>query len=514
MTIARLLLLLLWLPGLMAAGVVSWLLAEVAVGVLWSRPPDPRPRLVAQPSVARDTDQAWGRYYAAQAAEDLRTILREAVTRWRRLPGQAYRPIDELFEESTFWTVVGGLLGAVALAIAVVIGSAAAAMLTVAVGGLLYALIAASWVLSGLLRFADRARRVVLRTSVTCQACAERPPYPAYACPRCGRRHGDIRPGSLGLIRRRCACGELLPTLVLLGSGHLEARCPSCDHLLSERAGTTIEVVVPVYGATDAGKTSLLLAMIEHLCQGEGGRAEPADRRTAALFQERSAELRAGGTRPTSRNPLEPEVYSLYVPLRKDPSRKDPSAPSRRRPAAVWRSLAWRRAGALVHFFDVAGERFNEGDELQGQQHMRLARVVLFVVDLLALRKFWALLTPAERERIGRARPPGVATTSYLHQQLAEGIRRMGVDPGEVRIALVISKLDVLATIGAFAQVRDGRRDPAEWLARWLGLGQVLQSMKVDFAEHKIFMTTALIDGDRVDPSVVAVVRWTLDGAA
>ena len=109
-----------------------------------------------------------------------------------------------------------------------------------------------------------------------CPWCYERNSYPAYRCD-CNRLHHDIRPGRYGVFRRRCECGDCMPTLILLGSYRMNAICVYCDRQMSDETGRFREAVLPLLGGRAAGKTRLMAAMLialhEQASDGAGGGA-------------------------------------------------------------------------------------------------------------------------------------------------------------------------------------------------------------------------------------------------
>ena len=46
------------------------------------------------------------------------------------------------------------------------------------------------------------------RAEASCPHCYQVMPRPAYRCPGCSKAHRDLRPGRLGLLARRCDCGD------------------------------------------------------------------------------------------------------------------------------------------------------------------------------------------------------------------------------------------------------------------------------------------------------------------
>ena len=233
----------------------------------------------------------------------------------RRVVGSAFDG------HSTVFTAPLGVGGAIGMAAGGAVGAAAAAgcacvhLLTVGVSAVLVRAAGTA------LRFADSAVLRVKNIRMSCPSCGERVPYPGYECPdgpRCTRRHRDIRPGRLGILRRRCQCGKPLPTLLLFGSAGMNAFCPRCGASLEHQPGKAPETVLPLFGAVGAGKTRLLFALVTQLQLWSQGKQEPrftvefADAATASKL-EHAGELLSPKS-VTAKTPVElPRAYLIRL---------------------------------------------------------------------------------------------------------------------------------------------------------------------------------------------------------
>ena len=92
------------------------------------------------------------------------------------------------------------------------------------VGGITY-LVQVVWVTT--YRWIERVSASVERPRSKCPTCYEVTETPSYRCngPGCATMHRDISPGPLGMIQRRCNCGQALPTTVGRAAKTLEAFC-------------------------------------------------------------------------------------------------------------------------------------------------------------------------------------------------------------------------------------------------------------------------------------------------
>jgi hypothetical protein len=386
-------------------------------------------------------------------------------------------------------TAVVAWIGVVAGALAGLAAVAALfAVLVLVVAVLLLGAMATVLVLRGLDTVLLRLRSIVIR----CPACFRRVPYPSYACPstRCGVRHSDVRPGRYGILVRTCVCKQRLPTLILLGSYRLAAFCPfeGCGERLPDRSGTTRELHLPLLGATAAGKTRLMLALLLTFEQqaAEGGSFSIADDDTRRRYGRlRQVIVDNQDTRRTTM--VLPRAYTLYVRL--------PGRPER-----------------LVHLFDAAGERANESERLQELGYLRNASSFLFVIDPLSVEGLWDSLAPHQRDDLARFRlqaPPA----EFVVQQVVHNLQTMGVDTGRARLAVSISKSDLLEWVSALAEGHNESGWIEAWLEERLGLDNLVRLLRTEFGEVTYFLTAAVTGASGVvDPSVTTLARWLFDG--
>ena len=368
-------------------------------------------------------------------------------------------------------TLAGGfLLGVVALA---------QAILVVLFAGL-------GIVIIFLLRAVDSALLRVRSIRITCTECYRHIPYPSYRCPSCGALHRDVRPGRYGVLRRRCACGEeSLPTLLILGSHRLAAFCPygGCGKPLAEKTGTAAEAMLALFGGSNVGKTRLLAIMVMALqTQAQttpGTTVDFADRLTERRWEELLPTLR-GNQPPPRTGPDKPRACSLYIRL----------GDARRQ---------------LVHFFDTGGERFYDPERLAALEYFRSARTLIFVIDPFSIDGVWNALPPDRRENFS---PRPDHSPWYVFQQLARGAREMRAEVTQVRLAVAISKADVLAREGWPAPGPDSA-SIERWLAE-MEQDHLVTSMRQTFGQVRFFHTSAVLSDGGVSPEINDLVAWVL----
>ncbi|MGN9912124.1 TRAFAC clade GTPase domain-containing protein [Phytohabitans sp. LJ34] len=444
---------------------------------------------VPAPSMTGPGEPAYVHYLSGPAGRDLKQVVRLS---WEEMRLQARKRRDWLkakffgYGKNNYWRAIGVLFGA-GLVVSSLITAAVMGLVIVgelAIWGLLFVL--AKTVLY-LLRGLDAGLSYLRGIKLSCPTCHNRVVYPAYECPGCGTRHHDVRPGKYGLLRRVCACGHRMPTLLLLGSHRMTAYCSNqvCGAPLAEGAGTAREIVVPMVGATTAGKTRMMLALAATLVDGHpmpGMHAEPADQETKRRLADLQESLRKkGGTDKT---------------LAQDAMR------------GFSFNLNGGKVRRLVHIYDPPGERLNDSALLHELRFMRIADAFVFVVDPLAIPDVWDSLDAGAQSRylpVRSARPP-----DFIFSQVVQSLEGMGVQPRKKALAVAVTKSDLTAGIPICGELGDGSDAVRGWLNERVGMGNMVRAITKAFGEVRYFHTTARFTGGDTDDNVRDLLMWTL----
>ncbi|GAA2136482.1 hypothetical protein GCM10009760_16040 [Kitasatospora kazusensis] len=473
-----------------------WGYVQLLVGVLFRRTAEFRTLPPYRPQ--DDEVPAHRNYFFGPGSRDLRQLTTLARRSYLRTVGDAFREVTTgqftAPAQNRALTVPYGLtlypglaLGAV-LAVPPVLVLAA---LHVLVLGLLAA---GARITAATLRAVDRAllRLKRLRTGMICPHCYERVRYPAYDCPSatCRRRHADIRPGRYGILRRRCACGQHMPTLLMLmrRQERLQAYCTHahCGKPMNTDAGHMPEVVLPLIGGRAAGKTQLMAAMLlalENAAANGGPAVRLADEDSTAGYRVLREVLRMRGHTLGTQKAL-PRAHSF--------------------------TLGSGRAERLVHLFDTAGERFVDRDETDALRYARAARTFVFVLDPMAVDDFWTRLEPAPGALLDRTLASTVHPEEVFGRSV-QAVAAMGAPVRQSRLAVAISKTDLLAGHGLSPEPPDDSDAARAWILDRLGLHSLVQAMELDFQEVRYFCTAAVADESaQVDPSISRLVGWCL----
>jgi signal recognition particle receptor subunit beta len=422
---------------------------------------------------------AYVHYLSGPAGRDLRQVADLTWRETREVGEKAQSWLKKRFfyyGMDNYRRAVGALIAAGLIAGAVV---TALVMAVVALGALLVwgVLFVLAKALLYTLRGVDSGLSQLRGIKLTCPACHHRVVYPAYDCPNpsCDRRHTDVRPGKYGLLRRTCACGERMPTLLVLGSHRMTAYCPHCEAPMAEGAGTAREFRTVMVGATTAGKTRLMLALAETMTGAL--RASLADEPTRNTITQMRAALGARGE--TSKTLAEDAVraYSFNLDRR------------------------------VVHLYDLPGEDFTDTARLRLRRFLDSAHAFVFVVDPFAIPEVWNSLDPAaqrEYQSVRSSQPPG-----YIFEQVLEtltGVRAKKL--ADVSLAVAVTKSDLTAGLPICAGLDD---DVRAWLSDRAGMANMVRSIEKSFGKVRYFHTSARVIRDGVDPHVQDLLAWTLN---
>jgi hypothetical protein len=518
---------LLAVTGLLVIGVAAayhaarcgWIYLTVLAEVL--AVPNPASRPTSEPDSAADgSEPAYRQYLFGPALSDLQL----ALSRIRSDLETEFRTASAAIW-GRWWThSAGGRVICLIRIYGLVLGTAIGTLALVAVTAvqILVAAVLAAATLLGilLLRVLDEALLRVRGIRMTCPGCYRRIGYPAYRCPNCGALHRDVRPGRYGVLSRRCRCDQqTLPTLLLLGSHRLTAFCPhpGCGVQLADSSGTTTEVLLPIVGGQNVGKTRLLTVIVKVLqdnAAAGGSTLEFADQTSSRRISRLQPAVLAGeATRPTP--PEQPRAYSMYLTRARNrprngstPSRNSAPSQSRAR-AGVATRLPQKDSRQLIHLFDTAGEKFYESDVLAQLRYLGPSRTFLFVIDPLSIDQVWTSLDRRTQDRlraVSARRSP-----EFVFQQVLDNVERMAVDPKRARLAVAVSKADLLPVAG-IRSPGPGSAAVEEWLDSF-GLDNLVRTIRHSFGEVRFFHTSAMLADDGTAAGVPELVDWLLAGS-
>jgi hypothetical protein len=416
-----------------------------------------------------ELDEAWPWYFRRQVHADGQRMEAEGrgtyVQLWRALGAPLFTraPRTGALQPTGAWLLVPYPVAVLPFLAGTLAGLLAGAALYLSVELVVLAL---AWcvfgVLVGILRGAEAAWLRLHRSSATCHYCHHVGDRPAYRCSRCAAVHRDIRPGRLGVFQRRCACGELMPTMVLRAAWSQQAVCQRCGEPLPAGSAATRDIRVAIFGDVAAGKTRLLYAALDSLATAAAANSLAID-----YPDDRSRAL-AGTALATIRADAETAKTGL----------------------AAANALSFRLGtganSTLVHVFDVAGELYRDGERYDDVSFLDNGHGLIFVVDPLTVRE----------------------KSDLAYGQVVGRLRDRGVKKESQRLAVVVSKVDLLAERGVDFPAESAAI--AEWLSE-NGLHNVVIAAENEFAAVSYF-AVASVAAERSTPGTDpgAPLRWLL----
>jgi len=315
-----------------------------------------------------------------------------------------------------------------------------------------------------LLRGAEGVWHTRMRTAASCPHCYHITPRPAYHCPGCRRLHRDVRPGRLGLFTRRCTCGTLLPTMVLRAAWHLEAVCQRCNKPLRAGSAALRDVRVPIFGETSAGKTRFLYAGLDSLID------------TTA-----SADIPFGF-------PDEESQDQATVALGLIRSGRDTVKTSQTLPTALTCRVGKGPGSTLVHLFDTAGENYKDAQLHDSLGYLDRGHCLVYVLDPFSVGAVRDRLA-AQNGKVSEMAHAAAGDPEIAYTEVVSRLRDSGVKAAEQRLAIVVSKADLLIAGGI--EPPEDSAAIADWLSQ-MGVHNLVLSARREFSDVRYFTVASL----------------------
>jgi len=339
------------------------------------------------------------------------------------------------------------------------------------------------WTTGAILRGAERRRRRIMLTDASCPRCYLVTPWPAYQCAGCSELHRDVRPGQLGVLRRRCGCGAALPTMPLRAAWRLDAFCQRCGTPLPRGTGALRDIRIPILGDPSAGKTRFVYAGLDSLIASAG-----------------RANIEIGF--PDQRSEDDAERGLAVIRSGQDTDKTSPSLPS---PLNI--ALGTGRRQTHVHMFDAAGEVLRDPEKHDELGFLDLGQGLAYVLDPFSIGSVRDRLSGHGTEAVREAELAASDPETAFGQTVSR-LRDSGVQASRQRLAVIISKVDLLRAAELDVPVDSGA------IANWLtesGVHNLVLAAKRDFAEVRYFaVASQAADGGRRPDDPGAALRWLL----
>ena len=328
-------------------------------------------------------------YFFEKGYQDLGNTIKGAWSRNTDSIKKYAENLKDLGDKGTVAKIFLTIVNVLAMIAVVICGSLITAVITFINIIILLAFMAIVYVGFTFIWFVDRVYLIRKKIFTACHECKEKSLIPTYICPTCGAKHTNLTPGVYGILKRRCNCGEKLPTTFFNGRKNLEAECPVCGHKLMDRESRPI--CIPVVGGRSVGKTAFITAFsrefIETVAPAKGFEIEFYNDKKADIYREITQDYIAGSTRMTDRpqdvNMASSVSFSFFV--------KNPAFSPER----------------LVHVYDIAGEVFTDNSENEVQKQYEYCQGIVLIIDPFAIpsirHKYEELLEPEDIAGIGKA---------------------------------------------------------------------------------------------------------------
>src|SRR5262249_47472054 len=143
-------------------------------------------------------------------------------------------------------------------------------------------------------------------------------------------------------------------------------------------------------------------------------------------------------------------------------------------PVATMLDLTLPSAHRILYLFDPAGELHTGATRVERLRYLDHGEALLFVIDPFALPELRAALSDDDRRLVEQATPTSDEAPSDTLQRLLTDLRSRDDQGRQRRIAVVVTKADVLRRVRAGAGLD---ADVRSWLDG-LGLGNTIRTLE------------------------------------
>jgi hypothetical protein len=429
---------------------------------------------------------AYKQYFFRKAFIDLKTIITENLRINKTSILEIYNKIKQhLFVEDSKRYIYRPIGYAIicAIPVAAIIGGAAFIGVT-AIHTLIVAFSAGIIIVTAMVfRGVESVNMARWQIFFACPHCYKKFSLPTYSCTNCGAKHTMLVPGQYGIFKRKCQCGNFLPTLFFNGKNTLPGECPHCHSLLSQDIGVAINVHYPIVGGGSAGKSTFLVAsMLELEKQSkQGGFTLSLSEKSDIQAIEKARDSFSKGIILDKTTTYKPKAF--LAKLQKDGSKKQPPY--------------------LIYMYDAAGEIFEDGERLHQHVYFEYINGIFFLIDPFSLpvvhQEFEQELVKAgERIKTSREQPKDVFDRMVNHLKQHKELKKQK-DRYTIPIAVVVTKTDAFGLESKISQVPEQKgKSPeevsSEKIRSWLinnGEGNLVRSIENMFASVQYFSCSA-----------------------
>ena len=338
----------------------------------------------------------------------------------------------------------------------------------------------------------ERAVMIVRQGYVKCPhaGCHEPLPLPIFICPKCGARHDRLIPGRYGIFRRRCTCGNKLPTFFWFGKGRLPSLCAHCKKPIPSKlfAGS---VHIPIYGGTASGKTMFMMAATYEMVEGHLDNLKTSHIREQdrdSYNKNWKVDFENGRVREKTASTL-PNAFLLSL----------------------------HRTGGLpisLYMYDPAGEAMVSTQDLQGHRFLKYYDSMALIIDPLTIKTIINKYGDKHPEYFqdGVTRHEPLEIVQHVINELEKQAKLSRVKKYKRRLAVLISKADLpfvqkelnvsLKEPAGKSAWNDIGPEQSQTIEKWLGKNEpaLLQLLKTQFEDIHFFAISSL--GSEPKPGV------------
>ena len=194
-----------------------------------------------------------------------------------------------------------------------------------------------------------------------CPECSQNTEPAIYYCNNCSQRHPlPLIPSQYGVFSHQCAhCDEKMPTMLLQGRNKtLPHKCRHCEtDLFQKEAGTDKHVAF--VGGQKTGKTCLMVQLTKYLLDHGATIPEEGQQKEFLRLQQ----LMERGETPPKTNPV--NIYRAFQLMLKN-----------------------GRFPYHLHFYDLAGEKFEDAKDAAAHRFFTTLDSVVFLLDPYGIPEF------------------------------------------------------------------------------------------------------------------------------
>jgi GTPase SAR1 family protein len=343
------------------------------------------------------------------------------------------------------------------------------------------------YILFSLLWGIDKIYRFWRRVFVSCPVCHHKADLPHYLCPNCNNIHTRLIPSSYGIFKRRCECGEKLPTTFFNGRSDLPAICPKCKHEL--KTGEATPICIPIVGGQSVGKTCFLFSaakgFIEDIASKNSWNIRFLDQQNQELYNRVSRNF-SHGMLPAKTPDLTPTAFNFFIA-----------------------SKRWHPE-KLMYFYDAAGESVKNANILVRHKFYSYFHGIIFIIDPFSIPELMADYQRNLKRHEKEIKPSDMMLDDAFDTMLINLEKNYKLKREQAikqPCAIVINKVDAFDLsdrIGENAAKELMKQDTSiktisdainklckDNLTEW-GLGHFIRNLEYKFSNYRFFTCSAL----------------------